>query len=111
MRRWSWVLAVPLLVGCSQMAALQQVSGVPLQTVKVAADDVLVAKGVPVLRAPVCVEAGAGFTCSGTTVDDKPIEVTVPEGEQQVMTITVGGEQIFSGPVQQVIDEAGERMP
>lgn len=111
MRRWSWVVVVPMLVGCSQIGALQQVSGVPLQTVKVAADDVLVAEGVHVLRAPVCVEEGDGFTCSGTTVDDRPIEVKVPAGDEQVMTVTVGGEQVFSGPVQEVIERAGERMP
>ena len=111
MRRWTWLLAAPLLVGCSQLDALQQVSGVPLATVEIAADDVLLAKKVPLLVSPVCVAGDAQFTCTGTTLDDKPINVTVPDDEQMVMTITVGGEQIFSGPVQEVIEKAGERLP
>jgi hypothetical protein len=111
MKRWAWLLAVPLLASCSQVAALQQVSGVPLATVEIAAADVLVAKDVPLLQAPNCTETETEFNCSGTTVAGKPIVVTVPNDEQQVMTITVDGEQIFSGPVQDVIEESGERLP
>ena len=111
MRRWAWLVAAPLLVGCSQVAALQQVSGVPLATVKIAADDVLLAKEVPLLVSPVCVTGDGQFTCTGTTLEDKPINVTVPDDEQMVMTITVDGEQIFSGPVQEVIERSGEKLP
>lgn len=111
MRRWVWLLAAPLLVGCSQIDALQQVSGVPLATVEIAADDVLVSKGIDLLEAPTCVEGDGEFTCSGTTLDRQEIAVKVPDDEQQVMTITVGGEQIFSGPVQDVVEQAGERTP
>jgi hypothetical protein len=107
MRRLAWLLAAPLLVGCSQLDALQQVSGVPLSTVRVAAYDVLVDKKVPIKVAPICTETPEQFTCTGSTLDDEPIEVTVPNDEQQVMTVTVGGEQIFRGPVQDVIEKGG----
>lgn len=107
MKRLAWLLAAPLLVGCSQIDALQQVSGVPLSTVRIAAYDVLVDKEVPIKLAPVCTETAEQFTCSGSTLEDEPIEVTVPNDEQQIMTVTVGGEQIFSGPVQDVVEEAG----
>ncbi|MCU0294423.1 MAG: hypothetical protein MUD05_00045 [Candidatus Nanopelagicales bacterium] len=111
MRRWAWVFAGPLLVGCSQVDALQQVSGGPLATVEIAADDVLLQKQIPLLAAPKCVENEQEFTCAGTTLDNKLIAVSVPQVEPQIMTITVGGEQIFSGPVQEVIEAAGERLP
>ncbi|MEZ5185076.1 MAG: hypothetical protein R2720_04975 [Candidatus Nanopelagicales bacterium] len=111
MRRWAWLLAAPVLVGCSQIDALQQVSGVPLATVEIAADDVLLQKNVPLLSAPICQEGDAEFTCTATTQDNQQVEVSVPDDEQMIMTVTVGGEEIFSGPVQDVIERAGERMP
>ncbi len=109
MMRWAWLLAAPLLVGCSQVDALQQVSGVPLATVEIAVDDVLVDQGVKVLTSPVCTEGDGQFTCAGTTLDDKPITATVPDDETQVMTVKIDGAEIFSGPVQEVIEKAGER--
>ncbi len=111
MKRWGWLLVAPLLAGCSQVAALQQVSGVPLATAEIAAADVLVAQDVPLLKAPNCTETATGFTCSGTTLDGRPIAVSVSNDEQQIMTITVDGRQIFTGPVQDVIEQAGERTP
>lgn len=111
MKRWSWLLAAPLLVGCSQLSALQQVSGVPLATVEIAADNVLVAKGVPLLSAPKCTESETEFTCTATTLRNRPILVTVPNDDQQIMTVTVDGVEIFKGPVQQVIEKAGEGTP
>lgn len=111
MRRWAWLMAAPLLVGCSQIDALQQVSGVPLATVKIAADDVLLQKNVPLLSAPKCLEGEGKFTCTATTQDNKPVEVSVPDDEQMIMTVKVDGKEIFSGPVQDVIEAAGERMP
>ena len=53
--------------------------------------------------------ADGEFTCAGTTLDNKPITVTVPDDQTQVMTIKIDGTQIFSGPVQEVIEKAGER--
>lgn len=101
------VVMVALLAGCSQVNALQQVSGVPLSTVRIAAYDVLVEQKVLIKEAPVCTESETQFTCTGMTLEDEPIEVTVPNDEQQVMVIKVGGKEIFTGPVQDVIEEAG----
>lgn len=108
MTRWAWLLAAPLLVGCSQINALQPVSGVPLSTVGIAANDVLVQQDVAIKTAPVCTESESEFTCTGSTLKDEPIEVKVPNDDTQVMTITVAGKQIFSGPVQDVVEQAGE---
>ena len=80
-----------------------------LATVEIAVDDVLVDQDVNVLTSPVCSEADGEFTCAGTTLDNKPITVTVPDDQTQVMTIKIDGTQIFSGPVQEVIEKAGER--
>ena len=108
MKRLGLTFAVLVLVGCSQVDALQQVSGVPLATVRIAAYDVLVDQRVPIKEAPVCTESETEFTCSGSTLRGEAIEVRVPNDEQQVMTVSVAGEQIFSGPVQDVNEEAGE---
>ncbi len=108
MKRWAWLMAAPLLVGCSQINALQQVSGVPLSTVRIAANDVLVEKQIPIKTAPICTETETEFTCTGSTLKDEPIEVKVPNDEKQVMTITVAGKQIFAGPVQDVVEQSGE---
>ncbi len=109
MRRWVWVLAVPLLAACSQVDSLQQVSGVPLATVEIAADDVLVAQNVRLLSAPACVEADGMFRCTGTTVDNEAIEVEVPDDDEMIMTVRIAGQEIFQGQVQEVIEKAGER--
>lgn len=101
------VVIVLLLAGCSQVNALQQVSGTPLSTVRVAVNDVLLEQKVLIKQAPVCTETETEFTCTGSTLTDKAIEVTVPNDEQQVMVIKVGGKEIFTGPVQDVIEEAG----
>ena len=108
MKSLTWLLAAPLLVGCSQIDALAPVSGVPLSTVQIAASDVLIRKEVALLSAPICTETQAEFTCVGTTLKKEPIEVKVPNDATQVMTITVAGKQIFEGPVQDVIEQAGE---
>lgn len=101
------VVLVALLAGCSQIDALQPVSGVPLSTVGIAVGDVLVDQKVPIKVAPVCTETPEQFTCAGSTLADEPIEVTVPNDEQQVMVVKVAGKEIFTGPVQDVIEEAG----
>lgn len=108
MKFLTWLLAAPLLVGCSQINALAPVSGVPLSTVQIAASDVLMRKEVPLLTAPICTASDTEFTCAGETLKNEPITVRVPNDATQVMTITVGGKQIFEGPVQDVIEQSGE---
>ena len=84
MKSHTWLLAAPLLVGCSQIDALAPVSGVPLSTVQIAASDVLIRKEVALLSAPICTESQAEFTCVGTTLKKEPIEVKVPNDATQV---------------------------
>lgn len=108
MKRYAWLLAAPVLMGCSQIDGLQPVSGVPLSTVGIAANQVLVAKRIPIKTAPICTESTTEFTCTGATLKDEPIMVKVPNDQSQVMTITVGGKKIFTGPVQDVIEASGE---
>ena len=94
------------LVGCTQISALKQVSGVPITTLTIAANDVLVDKKIAILTAPVCQLANATYTCTGTTVTKEPIVVTAPDTEKLVMTIKVNSAVIFTGVVQDVIDKA-----
>ena len=78
MRRLLLIIA-PLLVitGCaSQVAALAPVGGDDITAVRFAAIDVLLAKGVAIMQAPVCTEVAARYTCSGTTTDGAAITVT-----------------------------------
>lgn len=95
-----------ILAGCSQIAALKQVSGVPITTLTIAANDVLVAQRVPVLEAPKCrLDSAANkYQCSGSTLSGSKIDVTAPDQENLIMTIKVGGKEIFSGGVQDVIE-------
>lgn len=115
------------LVGCSQVAALKQVSGVPITTLQIATNDVLVSLKVPVKEAPVCAAnaTGDGYECKGSTVTGTPIVVTapealdvsmtptvngtpvaMPEGSLKMpMTVTVAGKVIFKGDAQAVIEQ------
>lgn len=99
-------LAVVGLAGCSQIASLKQVSGVPLTTLTIATNDVLVQQQVPILKAPVCSLANKVYTCAGSTVTNQAITVTAPDTENLVMEIKVGDKVIFTGPVQDVIEKA-----
>ncbi|MGV1037813.1 MAG: hypothetical protein ACOYD0_12435 [Candidatus Nanopelagicales bacterium] len=115
------------LVGCSQVAALKQVSGVPITTLQIATNNVLVSQNVRVKEAPVCEAnaAGDGYECNGSTITGAPIVVTAPEALDvsmtptvngtpvampagtlaMPMTITVAGKVIFKGDAQAVIEK------
>jgi len=99
-------LGTVALAGCTQISALKQVSGVPMTSLTIAANDVLVEKKIAILKAPVCQLANAVYTCAGTTVTKEPIEVTAPDTEKLVMTVKVNNAVIFTGAVQEVIDKA-----
>lgn len=103
-------LAAAGLSACSQIGALQQVSGVPRSTTQIAANDVLVAKGVPLKSAAVCRDAtsGTGYECTGTTISGEKILVTSPGTDPLTLEVSVGGKKIFSGKAQEVIDQAAE---
>ncbi|MDQ5973322.1 MAG: hypothetical protein QG661_531 [Actinomycetota bacterium] len=106
------LLAAPLLmvglVGCSQLSALAPVSGGPITTLRTAANDVLLEKGVEILVAPECTESDSTFTCAGTTIDMEPITVTSSDAEATTMTVTVGGTVLYDGDVKSVIDRFAE---
>ena len=100
------MLALLTLGGCSQLAALAPVGGDQLAEVRFAAIDVLLENDVDVLEAPVCALDGAAITCTGSTVDGGAIEVTSSTSDSADLTVLVGGEQLFSGSLQSVLDEA-----
>lgn len=108
MRRLAWLVLVPVVAGCSQIDALAPISGVPITTVTIAASDVLASEDVAMLTWPVCEPVNEGFTCDGTTTDDEPVKVEVT-GDPMNMTVMVDGKSIFEGPVQTVIEKAGEQ--
>ncbi len=120
-------VATIALSGCSQVNSLQQVSGVPVNTLHIAIGYELLNNNIPILRSPECVEnpGPKTFECKGTTTTNLPIVVTAsaataatftlspggsptpaPDGTlNMTMVITVGGKQIYSGPVQSVIEK------
>lgn len=115
------------LVGCSQVASLKQVSGVPITTLQIATNTVLVSQHVRVKEAPICEAnaAGDGYECKGSTITGAPIVVTAPEALDvsmtptvngtpvampegtlaMPMTVTVAGKVIFKGDAQAVIEK------
>lgn len=99
------------LVGCSQIDALAPVSGGPLQTVRVGMLDVLVREDVPIMVAPVCTQEPTQFTCAGSTIDGSPIEAVATLTTPYLITITVGGDVLYDGAVQSVLDEAAQVAP
>jgi len=119
-------VGVIALGGCSQIDSLQQVSGVPENTLQVAIGYELFDNKVPVLVTPVCSEntdAAGGFTCIGKTTKGEEISVKataataatltlapggnpteLPSGTlDYTMTIKVGDKQIYDGGVQAAI--------
>lgn len=115
------------LVGCSQVASLKQVSGVPITTLQIATNNVLVSQNVKVKEAPTCTDNAAndGYECKGSTITGAPIVVTAPEALdvsmtptvngtpvpmpegtlKMPMTVTVAGKVIFKGDAQAVIEK------
>lgn len=95
-----------LLTGCSQINALQPVSGGPITTVRNATYVVLIDQQVPIKVAPVCEEAADAFLCIGSTLDGSEITVTAKVAAPYDLTIEVGGEVIFTGSAEQVLSDA-----
>ena len=95
-----------LLTGCSQIDALQPVSGGPITTVRNATYVVLVDQQVPIKVAPICEEAADAFLCIGSTLDGLEITATAKATAPYDLTIEVGGEVIFTGSAEQVLSDA-----
>lgn len=119
-------IGVISLAGCSQIDSLQQVSGVPENTLQIAIGYELIDNKVPILIAPVCTantDDAGGFTCIGKTTKGEEISVKatkataetftlapggnptkLPSGTlDYTMTIKVGDKQIYDGGVQAAI--------
>jgi len=124
------VAAVAALSGCSQVAALHQVSGVPVTLLSMASSYVLVDQKVQVGQFPTCTydsDADTSITCLGTTTSGEQIKVTSPGSTSVVITATpangtatelasgqskfpmkmfIGSKQVFDGDAQQVVNQA-----
>lgn len=103
--------AMMSMTACSQITALAPVSGGPLQTVRVGILDVLVQEGVPILVAPVCTQEATQFTCTGSTVDGREILAVATLSTPYMMTVTIGGDLLYDGDVQSVLDAASRETP
>ena len=101
------------VAGCAnvqtQVAQLQPVAGDALTGVNIAVVDVLLDQEVDVLVAPVCTYEPTTYTCKGSTVDGAEILATAVGAEADTVTITVGGRQIFSGAIDEVLKKAAQR--
>lgn len=95
-----------LLSACSQIASLTPVSGTAITMVRNATYEVLVAEKVPILTAPQCAASATGFTCTGTTIDGAEIISNATGTAPYDMTITVGGDLLFEGTAQDVLEAA-----
>jgi hypothetical protein len=102
------------VAGCSQVEGLATQANMNVIYVATASTDVLTTQSIPIQQAPRCtVDAAKLYTCNGTTADGRAILVLVPEddSEDPQMTISVGGQQIFSGSVVTVLNNAAQATP
>lgn len=100
----AFTLLGPALAGCaSQIDALAPVSGDDVSAVRTATTDVLLAREADILEAPNCTKSETAITCVGALVDGSAISVDAPLGTPDTMTITVAGETIYSGSIQDVL--------
>lgn len=97
------LLVVPLLAGCSQVAALAPVGGDDVAKVRFAAIDVLVAQGVEIFDAPFCTLDGEAITCTGSTVDGEDVAVASSSSDDATLTVTVGSDTLYDGSLDDAI--------
>ena len=64
---------------------------------------------VDILVAPVCSYEPETYTCDGSTVEGAEIKAEAVGSEPDTVSITVGGKQIFSGSIDEVLKKASER--
>ena len=106
------VLVLLALAGCSQIAAIAPVGGDRLAEVRFAANDILVAQDVDILTAPVCEEAKNGdVSCTGETLAGEVIAVSSTDADQNLMTVTVGSDEIYSGTIEDALNDALRPAP
>jgi hypothetical protein len=119
-------LAVVVLTGCSQAAQLQPVAGGQISAVRTATNDVLVDRGVDIHVAPVCEFSEPQFVCIGSTAKGEEIRsqarVVAKFGATQTeygadspadvsLVVTVAGDTIYEGNVEDVLIDNGRAAP
>ena len=102
------VLAASMVAvaGCSQVEALAPVGGNHMTEIRYAAIDVLLAKNIDVLVAPVCEQDGEAVSCTGETADGQTITVESPADATDTVVVTVADETVYSGKYWDILDDA-----
>jgi len=97
------------LAGCSMATGLDASTGNGAYESQSAAINALTANDVPIQIAPVCQENGSGpVTCNpGKTTTGQPITVTVSDGKDPEITVSVAQTVIFKGNAIVALNEAG----
>ena len=99
--------AISALAGCSsQIDALAPASGDDVSAVRTATTDVLIDAGLDVLVAPVCVKSELTITCEAELIDGTAVQTDAPLDGTVTMTVTVAGEVVYDGFVQDILDRA-----
>jgi len=100
-------LGIVALSGCTMADSLAPVAGDKLNSVRFASIDILTEKKIEIAVAPVCTQTDTEYSCKGEAMDNKPIEVTAPVADTIIMTVKVGGAELYKGNVTEVLDRAG----
>ena len=114
MRRLAVLLgAAVVLTGCaninSQISTLEAGRGRRDHRSEHRRQRCVAGKGQQVLVAPVCEYTAEVYTCDGTTIDGDKIRAEADGAKPTDFTVDVGGKQIFSGGIQDVLTKAGQR--
>ena len=103
-----------LLSACSTADGLLAHGGGNLGILASTATDVVLQNGITIQSAPVCEteeQSEVTYTCTGRTIKGKAIKVAVSGAGSEAdvatgnMVVLIGSEQIFSGSVQEVLDQ------
>ncbi|WP_270351987.1 hypothetical protein [Microbacterium testaceum] len=101
------LMAVAVLVGCSQIAAIAPVGGNHLTEVRFATIDVLQEQGIALQDVPTCTRGDDGsVACTGTTSTGDDVAASSPGSDPDRVTVTVSSKVVFDGSVSEVIDRA-----
>jgi hypothetical protein len=100
-------MAVAVLAGCSQIAAIAPVGGNHLTEVRFATIDVLQEQGIALQDVPTCTRGDDGsVACTGTTSTGDDVAASSPGSDPDRVTVTVSSKVVFDGSVSEVIDRA-----
>lgn len=102
------------LSACSTAEGMLSPGKIDLNILGSAATDVVLRHGFSIKSAPVCEaqeQSEVTYTCAGRTLKGKPIKVVVTGSISETaeasgsMAVLIGSEQIFDGPIQDVLDQ------